>query len=606
MLARLTHRGPDGEGRWVDPAQHVALGHTRLAIVDTSDAGRQPLHLEHLHAVVNGEIYNYPELRRELEQKCGAVFQSHCDSEVVLHGYRYYGEDFFARLNGMFAFALYDAAEHRLLLVRDPAGIKPLYYCQRPEGVFFASEIKGLLAALDVTRWPIDLLGLSQYLSYQTALGARTLFEGVSLLLPGCLLDIRTDSLPQQISARAYAPLPPATNSDLSFPEALAAFDATFAASVRRHLLSDVPVASYISAGFDSASVAVEAAHAQAAKGPMTAFTGRFSEEDGWYDETTVAGEAVHSFDGRHVAVDIRAQDFVAHLDDVIDALDEPKMGMGAFSQFMVAKTVATQFKVILTGHGGDELFAGYPLFKLARLRTLCYLKRSELPHLVYFILSSLRRWWQPEYGRQLPVLWSRKAQEKLLGRGLGGLKPWQPLAALQAACPDRGARITATYLHHYLPGLLVVEDKISMAHRLESRTPFLDHALLELSAKIPTQVKLHHGELKALIKARAKNHLPASYFTQPKRGFPTPLRHWLRGPLTEFMQARLLGADSALPRLFEREAIARTVHRYLHSPYRFLRPLDEIQSHRIWQLLSLESWLRQWQTRYGITLELR
>jgi len=120
MLARLTHRGPDGEGRWVDPAQHVALGHTRLAIVDTSDAGRQPLHLEHLHAVVNGEIYNYPELRRELEQKCGALFQSHCDSEVVLHGYRHYGEDFFARMNGMFAFALYDAAEHRLLLVRDP------------------------------------------------------------------------------------------------------------------------------------------------------------------------------------------------------------------------------------------------------------------------------------------------------------------------------------------------------------------------------------------------------------------------------------------------------------------------------------------------------
>lgn len=179
ILQRMQHRGPDGLGQWIDAANGVALGHARLAIVDTSDAGRQPMHLGALHAVVNGEIYNYPDLRRDLETRYGAQFASNCDSEIVLHGFAHEGEAFFARMNGMFAAGLFDASTGTLRILRDRAGIKPVYYCTHAGTFYFASEIRGLLAPLGASRWPIDLEGLSQYLSFQTALAGRTLFAGV-------------------------------------------------------------------------------------------------------------------------------------------------------------------------------------------------------------------------------------------------------------------------------------------------------------------------------------------------------------------------------------------------------------------------------------------
>lgn len=597
MLERLHHRGPDGRDSWSD--NHITLGHTRLAIVDTSDAGRQPMHLGELHTVVNGEIYNYPELRADLEKRYGAKFASHCDSEVVLHGYAYEGEGFFARMNGMFGFALYDAKARKLMLVRDKAGIKPVYYCQHEGGLFFASEIKALLAPLNAQSWNIDQLGLSQYLSYQTTLAGRTLFEGVSLLLPGQMLTLSVDT--NEVKLHYYSPLAKSSETITEFEQAVNAFSKTFDESIKRHLLSDVPLASYISAGMDSSSVAVAAAHAL--QGPMHAFTGRFPQETGWYDETSVAAEAVKSFNGVHHAIDITPQDFTTHFDAIIDALDEPKMGMGAFSQYMVAKHVAAKFKVVLTGHGGDELFAGYPLFKLTRLSTLRGLKASELPHVVYFILSALRKIFQPEFGRFLPVLWSRRAQAKLLNRSID--KNWLPLQQLQAPCANTGERIFETYMQEYLPNLLVVEDKLSMAHSLESRTPLLDHQMLALSRQIPMETKLHNGTLKAIIKSHARAHLPPIYFQQPKRGFPTPLRRWMRENNAELLKSRLLGENSALTHIISRNLIEKEVTNFTNSWKRYVRPLDEIQSHRMWQLLSLESWLRQWESRYGITLKL-
>jgi len=602
MLERMRHRGPDGHGHWNDAGQGVTLGHGRLAIVDTSEAGRQPMHLGSLHAVVNGEIYNYPELRTDLETRYGARFTSNCDSEIVLHGFACEGEAFFARMNGMFAAALFDAATGTLRLLRDRAGIKPVYYCHDAGTFYFASEIKGLLAPLGASRWPIDLEGLSQYLCFQTAFAGRTLFAGVSLLLPGHMLTLQTDT-PEAFVTASYIPRENAEVPIDDFQEAVTAYTEVFDASVRRHLLSDVPVASYVSAGLDSASVATAAAHIL--KPPMTAFTGRFPQETGWYDETVAAAAAVKAFGGMHQVVDITPKDLETQLDAVIDALDEPKMGMGAFSQYMVARKVAGRFKVILTGHGGDELFAGYPIFKLCRLSTLLHLKRSELPHVAYFILSLLRRLFQPEFGRFLPVLWSRRMQERLLGRTRLKTRPWEALARLQASRRGIYAQIDATYRYEYLPNLLVVEDKISMAHSIESRTPFLDNEMAALSRRIAIDAKLAHGTLKAIVRSHARNRLPRIYFSQPKRGFPTPLRRWLRGECHGFLVARLLGQESALSQIMVRAEIEKEVARYTKSWFRHIRPLDEIQSYRMWQLLSLESWLRLWKQRYGIQLEL-
>lgn len=600
MLTRMAHRGPDGRGQWEQADQRIALGHARLAILDISDAGRQPMHLGPLHSCVNGEIYNYPELRRELEEKYGASFASHCDSEIVLHGYRHEGLSFFARLNGMFAVALYDEEKQKLFLLRDRAGIKPLYYAERDGTFAFASEIKGLLAAFALSDWPIDREGLGEFLAYQTALEDRTLFKGVHLLPQGCLLEVETRA-PHLSAPRKFYEAPRLMPID-SFDEACARYGEIFEQAVSRHLLSDVPVASYISAGFDSASVAAQAAHLSKEK--LGAFTGRFEDQTAWYDETSVAAEAVAKFGGIHTAVDIGSDDFVKRLDEVIDALDEPKMGMGAFSQYMVAKKAAETYKVILTGHGGDELFSGYPVFKLASLRGLFSLKRAEIPHLVYFGLSAFWGLFRPEFGRLMPVLWPRRAQKKLLGAKTNPA-PWRALQARQRGRSGLYEKLYDTYLNVYLPSLLIVEDKLSMAHHLESRTPMLDNAMLELSAALAPGVKLHRGVLKALIKRHARGLLPDNYFTQPKRGFPTPLRLWLRGPLRGFLAERLLGPQSLLPSLFDAAEIRRIVEKYEKSPWRHIRPLDEIQSHRMWQLLSLEAWLRVWKNKYGLTLRL-
>jgi len=601
MLKRMAHRSPDGQGIWMDKT--VSLGHGRLAIVDVSDAGAQPMHHSNsLHCVVNGEIYNYPELRKELEEKHNALFASDCDSEVVLHGYLAQGVSFFERLNGMFAFALYDDKKQIVHLVRDRMGIKPVYYTIFDGQLIFASEIKGIFGAINAKSWTIDPLGLSQYMTYQTGLGDRTLFQDVKLLLPGHILSVDLTRI-SDYRVEPFWTSQLEEDNTISFHDAVDLYKQTFADSVERHLLSDVPVATYLSAGFDSSSVSVQAARSSGQK--LSAYTGWFDIEGGWYDETSVAGEAVSSFDGQHHCVSIDDADLVREMDNIIDALDEPKMGMGAFPQFMVAKAAAKNYKVILTGHGGDELFSGYPLFKLARKGGILSTKASEIPHFAYFTLSSMRGKLASEFGRHMPVLWSLKDQTTLLDRDMRDIKPWQTLAQFQEPCENTIDQIYQTYLNAYLPGLLVVEDKISMAHQLESRTPMLDNDMLELSLRVPQSVKMHGNELKAIIKAGARDLLPESFFNQPKRGFPTPLRLWLRGNLAEFLEQRLLGKSSRLGRLFDQQVLQDIVHAYRTSPRRFVRPLDEIQSHRMWQLLSLETWLRVWEEKYDLTLRL-
>lgn len=604
-MDRMLHRGPDGSGFWQSEDGTVTMGHVRLAIVDTSDAGAQPMHHPAgLHSVVNGEIYNYLQLRQEFEKT--ADFASHCDSEIVLHGHAARGTDFISRLNGMFALALSDERDGTVTLARDRLGIKPLYYTIYEGELLFASEIKALFGAIDAASWVIDRQGLTEYMTYQSPLGENTLFSGIRQVLPGHAITV---SAQQPDSIRQVPYWTAQTNSDatLTYKDALESFEKIFRQSVERHLLSDVEVASYLSAGFDSASVFAEASELYGKKSgnPFTAYTGRFDRGDAWYDETGPAAELASALGANHQKVDINSQSVVDHLDAVIDALDEPRMGMGAFSQYMVAKEAARDYKVILTGHGGDELFSGYPVYAYAQ-KGLSGIKRwSELPHFGYFFLSDMQRNIKREQGHGLPVLWSVAEQARMTGIETASLKPWQQLEKWVAETESASDRILLTYLNAYLPGLLIVEDKISMAHSLESRTPILDNEMIDLSLSIPASVKLNDGQLKSIIKAHAKNKLPQTYFDQPKRGFPTPLRHWLRGELAEFVSLRLTGHDSHLPAIFKPSEIEKLLQNYQTSWRRHLRPLDEIQSHQIWQLLSLESWVRIWSEKYGVTLRL-
>lgn len=602
MLQNMSHRGPDGTGRWSN--QSVSFGHGRLAINDISDAGNQPMHLSPgIHCIVNGEVYNYPQLRKDLEDKYGVRFNSDCDSEIVLHGYAKYGEEFFKLLNGMFAFALYDEKKQKVFLVRDRLGIKPIYYTNYNNEFIFASEIKGIFGAIDTNSWTINAQALSEYLTYQTALGSLTLFQHIYILEPGHILtiDLTKDV---EFELKKFWESKSEPNDDISFDDSVKQYKKILTGSVERHLLSDVPVASYLSAGFDSASVYAQAALIN--KPPMSSYTGWFNiGKEGWYDETGPARKVVDKVQGHHNSVNISYADFIDNLDNIVDALDEPKMGMGAFSQYMIAKVAAQNFKVILTGHGGDELFSGYPVFKLAQKRAFLSAKASEIPHLAYYSLSNMRSAVHSEFGRYLPVLWSMEDQKKLFNKNLDFVCPWKSLSKIQTKCHSKIEQVFQIYLNAYLPNLLVVEDKISMAHQLESRTPLLDNQMLDFSLKIPHSVKLHQNELKAIIKAGASDLLPSDYYSQPKRGFPTPLRLWLRGPLNQYMNERILGPDSRLSRLFDQETLYSFIHRYNNSVRKFARPLDEIQTHRVWQMLCLDAWLRVWEEKYGITLKL-
>ncbi|MEM7249814.1 MAG: asparagine synthase (glutamine-hydrolyzing) [Pseudomonadota bacterium] len=600
MLQRMQHRGPDGDGVW-QGHDELALGHRRLAINDLSNAGRQPMIAADRNTVitVNGEIYNYPSLRRELEDE-GAVFHSNCDSEVVLHAWRQWGHECFIRFNGMFAIGLYDVVDDRLVLVRDRLGIKPLYYRLDADELIFASEITGLKAAINTTP-KIDPVGLSQYLTYQNYFGDRTLHDAVKLLPPGNMLTRDRDGT---VRLESYWQLEFSTaNAGCRFDEAVDRYRETLDSAVHRHLLSDVPVAAYLSAGFDSGSVVSRASRQGH---PPTCFTGRF-DEGGWYDEATVASEIARANGSAHHGVDISPADLPRIMDLLQDALDEPRMGMGTFSQYCVAEQASKTHRVLLTGHGGDELFSGYPVFKLVFLlsqlrrgpstwfRAVASVGRAEWPHIAYFLLSGLRT---AMYRQFLPVLMSLRAllsglTEPWRSR-LADISPETELVALDGAEDDRMQVLYRHYLQAYLHGLLVAEDKLSMAHSVETRTPLLDNEMLDLSLALPQSVKLRDGELKAVIKSGGQPWLPKALYSQPKRGFPTPLRVWFRNELREWFEGRMTGPDSHLPMLFKTSWLKQTTEAFLNSARRHVRPLDEIQSQRMWQLLSLESWLRQ------------
>jgi len=595
MLAALHHRGPDHQAVWSGPG--AALGHARLAIMDPSPAGHQPMANEdgQVLLVANGEIYNSAGLRADCERR-GHAFRSRSDCEVLLHLYEDEGADFLPRLNGMFAVALWDARQRRLVLARDRLGIKPLYWREQDGWLAFASELK----ALDRLPGPgpcLDPVGLAQTLAYGNQFSARTLTRGVQMLRPGEVLEWQDGrSCRREYWTPTFTPDP-----GLDFPAAVGAWQQTAEAAVDRHLMSDVGVAAYLSSGFDSSTVASLAARRLPAG--LATFTGVFGAR-GWYDEGPGAQAVATAIGAQHHEVCIGPDGFPAHFEAVVASLDEPRMGHGAFPQFLVARAAAAAgHKVILTGHGGDELWAGYPVFKLAALgsagpldflRLAAGLRLAECPHLGYFLARRLTGPQPLPLPALLgPSLW-RAALRPQVASILTDVDPAAEGAALLGEERDPYRRLTLAYLRLYLPGLFVVEDRISMAHALESRTPLCDNALVDLALSVPLATKLSGGILKAIPKAGMRGRLPDLLWRLPKRGFPTPIATWWRGPLRDWLRGRLLGADAALPTLVDGDWLTRQVEAYLRGPPLGLRILDEIPTHRMWLLLCLDGCLRR------------
>jgi len=554
MSSLIAHRGPDGEGEWTLADAPVGLVHRRLAIIDLSANGAQPMHGPSGTVITyNGEIYNYIELREELS--AGWQFRSASDTEVILAAYEKWGDECVSHLRGMFAFAIWDAKNHKLFAARDRFGIKPFYYTQQGGRLFFASEAKALLPFLPDIR--TDSSALAEYLTFQYTIGARTLFEGIDTLLPGHMLVVANGN----IVVRRYWDVQYEVDFDHSPRFFEMRFKELLTDSMNVHLRSDVPVGGYVSGGLDSSLVALLASRHDHRN--RQAFHGRFMEHPG-YDESRYAREVTDQAGmSLHIA-DITATDFHRHIGDVIYHLDFPVAGPGSFPQFMVSALAAKHLKVVLGGQGGDELLGGYARYLVAyfeqsikaamdgtyRQGNYVVTIESIVPN-----LGLLR-----EYKPMIKEFWREglfeeidKRYFRLVDRStdMVGEVDWSSLDKTRVFEAFRGifnnqdnVRKEAYFdkMTHFdfkclLPALLQVEDRMSMAHGLESRVPFLDHPLVEFLATVPADIKFKGGQMKQLMKTAYRDTLPKSVLERrDKMGFPVPLKEWFEGPLKSFV----------------------------------------------------------------------
>ncbi len=591
------HRGPDGEGLWSHPRGHVGLGHRRLSVIDLV-TGDQPMGDKGGNWVsYNGEIYNYRELRNEL----GAEnFTTTSDTEVILHAYRKWGPDCVSHFTGMFAFALWDEQSQTLFCARDRFGIKPFYYVVVDDLLYCASEAKALLPFLPQIR--TDIEGLKDYLAFQFCLAGKTLFQDIHELQPGHSLTVRNGQLAVNRYWQVYYDLDWQHTGDY-FQEQIYRL---LEDSVRLHLRADVPVGSYISGGFDSGAVTAMAA--RMVSDPLMGFTGKFPLGPE-YDESPYARQLAEQYAISLDETAITADDFLKNIRRVIYHLDYPVAGPGSFPQFMVSRSASQHRKVVLGGQGGDEIFGGYARYLIAYFEQCIKAAIDGTMHNGNFVvtyesiipsLSTLR-----QYKPLLQQFWREGLFEDLDRRyyHLINRTPVLENEIRWELLGDYSSFETFKNIFHgenvekesyfdlmthfdfktLLPALLHVEDRVSMAHGLESRVPLLDHPLVELSATIPANIKFQNGHLKHIFREATRSLLPDGIVNRnDKMGFPVPLSEWMQDEAGEFVRDVLTSRAAKGRDFVNNELVASQID---NEP-RFGR--------KIWGLLSLELWQQE------------
>ena len=593
----MAHRGPDGVGRYLDGP--VGLAHRRLSIIDLSEAAAQPMPNEDDSVVLvyNGEIYNFPDLRRELES-LGHRFRSRTDSEVLVHGYEEWGEAVVERANGMFAFALWDRKRQRLLLARDRHGVKPLYWYARGGVFIFASEIKAILEHPGVAR-EISYPALNEYFSFQNVLTDLTLFDGIRLLPPATILTVGPDD---PIRTRAYWDYPfDGEPLEVSEEEAAEETHRLFVKAVKRQLISDVPVGAYLSGGMDSGSIT---AVAGTRLDRLRTFTAGFdlSSASGLelgFDERRSAELMSNHLKTEHYEVVLHAGDMEHVLPELIWHLEDLRVGQ-CYPNYYVARLASRFVKVVLSGAGGDELFGGYPW---RYYRGIGSTDRDDYMRRYY-------DFWQ----RLVPDDEKRQLFNEPTLRRIGEVSAFDQFRAVFDGygrdISGREEYVSASLyfeLRTFLPGLLIVEDKLSMAHGLETRVPFLDDDLVDFAVKLPTRHKvgsldntpsvdenaagkrqrweLETSEGKAVLRRAMAHIIPSEVANRTKQGFSAPDASWFRGESIDYINRVLRDPQARIYEVLSPDYVSRTLDE--HTGGRV--------NHRllIWSLLSLEWWIR-------------
>ncbi len=593
------HRGPDGAGLWAEGP--VGLAHRRLAIVDVG-GGHQPManEDESIWIVFNGEIYNHPQLRPELEAR-GHHYRTRSDTETILHLYEEEGERCVERLRGMFAFALWDRVQGRLLLARDRVGIKPLYYACTDQELLFASEIKGILAA-EAFRPEFNDAVLPEFLASRFVAGEETFFRRVRKLLPGRTLSW---SMTEGFRERRYWH-PPVQNDRSTADLETRAQDVrhTLESAVSSHLMSDVPVGLFLSGGLDSTALA--ALMAPAANGPIHAFSVGFSEVEA--NELPYAKLAARSVGAEYHEVLVSPQEFFHELPRLVWHEDEPIAFNSSVPLYFVSKLAQRHVKVVLTGEGADELFLGYDY----RYRVTALNERLGRPYwaatpetirrgiarMVGGLPSAIRRYAERSFLAYPPgprgvffdnfsVFPPALQRELLLDKGglssrdphADGLRYWNEH---QEGLLERMSYVD---LQTHLVELLMKQDQMSMAASIESRVPYLDHELVDLVGKMPARFRLRGWETKAVLRQAVRRLIPHEILTRPKMGFPVPLGRWLQGPYWPIVKDLVLSPRAMDRGYFNPAAVMRLAEEH--------RTGRRAHTDRLWLLMNFELWQR-------------
>lgn len=565
MMRRLVHRGPDGQGQYV--GARVGLGHTRLAIIDLA-GGAQPLFNEDrsLVLVANGEIYNHVELRAELEA-LGHRFATRSDCETLLHAYEAWGPDFLDRVQGMYAFALYDVRRDELLLGRDRLGIKPLYYRLDDAGLAFASELKAILPA--IAHPEIDVEALAQYLQCNFTPGPRTLLRGVSKLPPGCLARIGQDAV---LHLRRYWSAEQVRPARWRLDEALDCFDALMAQVIDHHLRADVPVGLFLSGGVDSSLLAAllsrrpgERLHTWSVGFPGS----------GVHNELDAAAAVAQRFQTRHTALEVSAEEMLSRLPHAVWAADDLTGDYANLPVSLLAERAGAEIKVVFSGEGGDEVFAGYGRYRMPWVRRL---------------LAALQR--PGSSGFRTRGLFDRVSGALFQPALAAAMRHWRApfIQAWRATPGDWTDLMRRQYvdLVTWLPDdLLVKADRMLMAFGVEGRVPFLDHRVVEFGLALPDALKIDRRNGKRFLKLWGERHLPRTQLWARKKGFTVPVGQWLQGQRLE-RYARVLPQTAAVRDWFIPGAVERLVagHRRRGG---LAAPLWGILNFALWHRILIE-----------------
>jgi asparagine synthase (glutamine-hydrolysing) len=600
MTDIIRHRGPDDSGFFIHE-NRIALGHRRLSIVDLS-GGHQPMTNEDgsLVIVFNGEIFNHTEVRAELLRR-GHRYQNHSDTETIIHAWEEWGPKCLERFRGMFAFVLWDCARHKLYAVRDRLGIKPFYYFFDGRNFVFGSEIKAVLEHPAVSTAPDETL-FAEYLAFGYQSGSTTLFRNIRKLMPGHWMEVTAGDTRVELKTERYWDVPQCNGEETrSDAEWIEQTRAGLEETVRLRLMADVPLGTFLSGGLDSSLITA------LVKGmvdtPVKTFSVGYEEEK--YSELAYARRVAQLLGTDHHEVRLSRDDFFGELPRLIWHEDEPITWPSSVSLYFVSKKASEEVKVVLTGEGSDELFAGYERYRwnLWNMRAL---------GMYVHVPGALRNWIRNQIASSslLNSNLRRKLRHTIFGRDgtmeslfLDNFYGAFPLDEQKKLLPATDNDLYGNYLAYwnarpdmpalsrmlyadqktYLLELLMKQDQMSMATSIESRVPFLDHHFVGFCMSMPDRMKIRGSEQKYVLKKVAEQYLPHDIVYRRKMGFPTPLRQWLREPATISLRKRLVSKDAFIAAYIDTDQVQQLLGRHEAGL--------EDGTDRIWRLLNLELW---------------